>query len=597
MNKLRTGYESNLSVSRPGIFKYLYNLIDPSARTPLLTYLHENETWKLDEVKYLLPVDLASAFHCCNMATDENHEVVRLIVKEAADRLRRHIVKWVKLGYNPKAMIHLISCSTMNELKKQQLIPHLAQRNFPHGAYEAVRGAQRIEYYTSVLDSLCADAGYIPSRKIRLNFLLEVALMLNYEESICFRIIKLPEFRHRIHLIYLALIKKYSAFFISSLLATKGPRIYHCNICHSWNPDQYEDLRRFEVEIQPDLLIKLLRRSSHYHRAVGFYLSFYPEDSALLCEAVQAILKDLSTINSDTQKSIIQQIWIWKHKYALQINRLIAEFAFNNGIRYRIPALKDEHLDAVYSFLDNYTLSEIIMKIHLQKKSDAGSFPKALSDQVILARAVLKRPGGFHMLKQNIGNLHVFYALALFYCQDRSLIKFAMMLQEIQLEKEWNFWSHLINDALSSQCRFIEGFVNYLVDVCESNFGARIVLADAFFWMIDEHCGPEEIYFVPFLTADKWKALINSCDKFHNLLRGNLAPRMFEYFKNIGVMDSLLAEFARRKHIYEFDKLVIKYPVFSSFSEDEKDRADLILQKARPVQSDDEEFVLASLFK
>ncbi len=147
MRKLRSGDDEYLCVSRPGIFNHFYHLIRPKSRSLLLTYLHENKTWKVDEIKWLLPVDLASAFYCCNMATDENHEAVHFIITNSMNHIGSHLFKWIKLDYNMKAIISMISCIALREPKKRSLICYLVQKNFPLETYKLVRGAQRVDHY------------------------------------------------------------------------------------------------------------------------------------------------------------------------------------------------------------------------------------------------------------------------------------------------------------------------------------------------------------------------------------------------------------------------------------------------------------------
>ncbi len=197
------------------------------------------------------------------------------------------------------------------------------------------------------------------------------------------------------------------------------------------------------------------------------------------------------------------------------------------------------------------------------------------------------------MLKAKIKNLQVFYILALLYCKDKSMVDFKVMLREVQLERKWNSWCNLLKHYDSHTSELIVEFINHLVEICDTDFGASLVLGGCFHRLVKIYdYDPEQIEFTEKLTVDNWKALINSCNWLLSLFLGDRASKMVDYFRQVGVMDIMLSRMAKMGRIYKFDGLVNIYPVFSSFTDEERDQAEATLRQAYPIQDDDEENLL-----
>ncbi len=575
-----------LHFARPGLLKHLYPLIPDSHHSKLLTYLHENECWKVDEIQELLPIDYAAALYCFNMATDGNSEAVKFLISRAFAHVNAFLIYSIILRYNRTALISLIPHINIgNEFKKAWYICHFAQHNLPIETYKAVRGVQRVNYYHNALECLIADPSYKVPKKLRPNMLLEVALMYGCEESICTTIAQLPKFRRQIHFILLALIKKYSNGFMKRLIESKGSRF--TRVIHFLNvePDNFGDERMFEAEMHPETLFQLIRHGCPYGAAAAFYLSFYPKNSPVLIQAVQAILNDLAgSKDRDRLLTTLRAIWIWKHKDALQVNSMLAEFSFVHGIDYTIPSLKDEDIDIVYSFTDEYSLYELVDKIHLRKVSLCADPSVHISHtQIMLARRIFLRTGGYQMLKSKIKSLDSFYALAIFLNVP---FDFDQMLLEIRLQKSVKFWSNFLTNMFNHDPFRIIPLIDYLIKVCDDEFAVCLVLGMLLLNVMRKYDEPNKIQFIHRLTADKWNRIISAYPKLLESLNSGPSKEIFKLFQDLGLVDFLFVQIARKDHLYAVADVLISFPVFSSLNDEEKGQADLILRQAHPPEED-----------
>ncbi len=587
-----------LNNSPPGYCKYMYELIPIASRSRLLTYLHENAHWEVDSVRDLLPVDNAAAFYCCNMANDENAKAVEFVVSNAPPQIAECILNWITHEYHPNVIMSLLSRPiNVEELTKRTIISYLAAKNHPIKAYKAVRGAQRVKFYRRVLEAIIADPSFRPARKIRPSRLLEVALMYDTNESTCRAIIDLPRFNRQLHLVHIALIKKYSNAFMRHLLTSKGPRFVRHYYFSTPDPHFFNDFPIFHSEIEPDLLVQLVRQGEPYDSAAPFYLTFYPKNSPILIDSVKSILNDLSGMKQSCIRSSLRSLWIWDHKDANEINRLIAKESFLHGAQYVLPMLKDEDIDAIYSFTNAYSTSDLVAKIKLNDVNctilSAAFHTNTL---FMLARMIFRRPCGFKMLKGRSRSLHHFYALAILHCEDRSLIDFDEMLREIRLEQRIKFWCFTFTGVYSSTPGRVDHFINHLASVCEINLSAKLILERILYALLTATDDPRKIEVVEHLNAEKWKALIFPQSRLLRLLILNVAPIMLEFFRSIGIIDHILEQIANHQHLYTFPELLASYPVFGSLSEDEKLHAGTVLRQARPERINDDIELAFDLF-